>query len=314
MMKNKTKNRPTHFESEVFHRRTKRESDRFAIPLLILCLGLITLMGCSDISEKKSEVESSQVAALETESKLESEKGVYLEKMELPESNGDLSSDMIGVVVYQGAVYLQAEYLTGDNEVKQALIGEYLGETIDSIDEWSKQDKYSQEFASNMAGAVHTVNGYDSSFRICIQSPNTPDNDIWLYENINGITLTTGEDLYGTRLHLKDNYQEVLGQSHDDWDNGRNNYKTIDLSEETIAKFVDILYTSAFEDLSQEPESLYEIHQEQAHLYFKMKDSTSVHLRLFENGYVGYGNSPTGQAFVKISNPMFSEIFQAVMA
>jgi len=247
-----------------------------------------------------------------TESSLSDNNGIYIDKFNLPSDNASgAAADMLGLVVYNGNIYTQAEYIRCNSEQKQAFIGNHLGTAIGNIDEWSRQSEYSTEFASTVTGEVYSVNGYDRSFRICISEMYDGCEFIAFFENLNGISLTTGEDLYGSsRLSLKGNYSSVLYQTHDNWNKGVNQYKNLNVSDDVVSKFIDALYSSPFVDLSNNDVDIYNSDTVQTHLCFKMNDGTTVEIRLFKNGYVGYQNM-YGRVFVKMSNEVFSTVFNA---
>ena len=238
--------------------------------------------------------------------------GVTIPRIELPET-GSAETDMIGLVVYNGNIYTQAELLRCSEAEREALLGEYLGYATGGLDEFSDESEYSQEFASNIAGEIYTVNGYDSAFRICMSWETEDGPALYFLENLNGITLTTGEDLYGSRLGLRGNYTGVLYETHGDWDNSSKNYKTADIPAETLATFVDALYASPFVDLEGSGENIYDAGLEQTHLYFQMDDGTTVELRLFENGYVKYAHM-YGYVFVSMDDPSFAAVFEACLS
>lgn len=243
--------------------------------------------------------------------------GVNIPALELPKKNSEAAMDMIGLVVYNDKIYTQVQHLICNDEIKNTLIGEYLGTAKETIDEWSSQDEYSTQFSSTIYGDVYTVNGYDKDFRLCILKIYDDGEFLEFYENLNGITLINGEDLYGkSRLNLKGNYQDVVYQLHDDWDYEQNNYKHLDdITEEDINQFVDMLYSSSFIEPSISlfsGKDIYDMNLQQAHLYFKMLDGTTVELRLFENGCVGY-RGMYARVYVMIEDDIFQKIFDAAM-
>jgi hypothetical protein len=236
--------------------------------------------------------------------------GVVIPALELPETDGKVSMSMIGLVVYGGRIYTQAQFLRLDEAGLDRWLGEKLGTAAGNLNEWSSQSEYGTEFASTVTGDVYAVSGFDRSFRICIPTTDY-DGRIYLsfFENLTGLTVHTGADLY-EKLRLKENYTGVTYQLHEDWDTGKVEYRTYaDLSDEQIGAFVDALYDSPFEDLSQ-GEDIYSSGQAQAHLYFKMADGTSVGIRLFESGYVAY-EYMYDRVFVHITNDIFNTVFKA---
>jgi hypothetical protein len=244
---------------------------------------------------------------------------VYIPALELPKNTDGVEYDMICLFVYQGRIYTQAGwYYNEDVSAIIGLIGERIGYAKGNINEWSKQGEYAVEFAGSVRGDVYTVNGYSPEFRLCMMGEYTDDdgNHVqWLnfYENLNGIGLTYGSDLFGDRLQLRDNLEKIKYQEHDNW----NNYSSLDyifydltsVSDEGIAAFIDELYSNKFEYVYETVgiDNFYQ--SEQAHLYFQMNDSTVIEMRLFEGGYAGYQH--LGWYFVKMPGKAFDSIFNA---
>ena len=195
------------------------------------------------------------------------------------------AADMVPFVIYGGRMYERSQVLEGD--AAEELMGEYLFTSPGYIDEWSSPEEYTDGTGS-VAGDVYTVKGYDSAFRLCI--PIDGGALLELYDTLDGITLRTGEDLYGERLHLRENWREAEYQTHDDWNSNEDTFRTPELTEEEIAAFIDALYAGEFEywGAGSETGDIYSLGLEQKHLYFRLADGSSVELRLFENGLVKY--------------------------
>ena len=243
---------------------------------------------------------------------------IYIPAIELPEKADGIELDMIALIVYRGSIYTQAEwYYDEEAAAVQSLVGDYLGYAAGNIDEWSAQDEYSTEFASNLSGEVYSVNGYSTDFRICM-AQNQEDGDgnstqlVLFFESLNGIGLTRGQDLFGDRLNLRDNCSYVKYQEHSNWDYGWPDYVYSDLdsrADAVIDKFIDALYSGKFEYVYETNPDFYSSTGKQAHLFFHMNDGTVAELRLFEGGYVGY--RPLGWCFVKMPGKIFDMIFSA---
>ncbi|NLU24447.1 MAG: hypothetical protein GXW99_07025 [Clostridiales bacterium] len=242
---------------------------------------------------------------------------IHIPAVKLPNDTAGTSMDMVGLVVYQGRVYTQAEQYSGEQaEAVAGLIGEYVGYAKGTIDEWSAQDAYATEFASTYEGDVYSVKGYSPDFRLCISfgaidsEQNNVKNIVFL-ENLNGIGVTNGGDLFEKRLHLQQRWQAVRYQEHENWDNGWPDYvyRPLDrISEEQINTFLETLCASPFSYVYETNPNFYD-EGEQAHLFFQMDDGTTVELRLFAGGYVGYQSM--GWYFVKMPGEIFDTIFNA---
>ena len=243
---------------------------------------------------------------------------LVIPSVELPNSSMEdgVMADMIGLVVYNGGVYTQAEDYYGDDATAvDALIGDYLGYASGTIDEWSKKEEYDKNFASTVSGKVYTVKGYDTDFRICIRAEVEDENGnptLWIQflTRLNGITLDTGADLFENRLHMQGNVKSIQWQSHADWDLGGKNLRDLHLNSACWEDFLNQMNHGKFvytwtDDMDQ---SIYDT-SNQVHLILTMEDNTIVRLRLIEGGYVGY--DALGWYFVQIPGETFDAVYAA---
>lgn len=163
-----------------------------------------------------------------------------------------------------------------------------------------------KNFASTCKGKVYTVNGYDSSFRLCLVSPAKNDEDeesVLFLESFTDIPLKTGKDLYETRLHLKENFASAQYQLDSDWNANKRIYH--DISSD-MKEFIQELYSSPCVERSSEINS----EQEKVHLYLHMIDGTSFELQLFDDGCVKY-QPMHGTVYVQMSGNAFRSVFNA---
>lgn len=278
-----------------------------AASLCIVVLG--TLLFINQEIGKNSENEKEIISNEEIKNSL-----VYIPKIELPKEESNTSFDMIALVVYKGNIYTHSETFIGESAKNvDSLVGKRLGYAKGNIDEWSKQEDYAEEFAGTTIGDVYTVNGYNEDFRICIKGRYEDDDNkeveyIEFYENLNGIGLNTGKDLFGDRLKLEGNCDYVKYLTHDNWNNGWPNYNYLNLNDittEDIDLFIKELYNGEF--TSMKNSNIYD--NESHHIFIYMKDKTRVELRLFEGGYVGY--QALGWYFVKMPGDIFDKIYEA---
>ncbi|WP_343769263.1 hypothetical protein [Clostridium malenominatum] len=109
------------------------------------------------------------------------------------------------MIVYKGRVYTMSS-TTIDSEDGKKLLGEKLGTTKGNIDQRSKQEEYSKEFASTLGiQDVYTVKGYDKDFRIMTYLENDDGTSYpQFYDCLNGITVKNGADIFG-KLNIKGN-------------------------------------------------------------------------------------------------------------
>lgn len=215
---------------------------------------------------------------------------VTIPKIELSNEPG-VKADMIGLIVYKGNIYTQAATSISPEIAKQ-LRGDQLGRSKAGIDEWSTSSDYT-ELASTIGEMdVFSVKGYDTEFRI--MSYLEIDGQIYadLYEHLNGITITKGEDLIG-KLNLKDHIESVRWQGFNSWNNSEMKFMELQV-DQGLQQFIAALYEAkpVAEDKLYDA-GIYETGPEnQKFLYLKLRDQTEVQLRLFKDGnYVRYANA-----------------------
>jgi len=219
------------------------------------------------------------------------------------------SMDLIGIIIYDGKIYTQSGFIENNEFTKQNLIGEYIGTAKGNININSRLSDNMYEFSSTVKGDIYTVKGYDKSFRICIPEMNTNSGVIAFYENLNGITLSTGKDLYGTRIHLKENYIQAYQLKYDISNDIINKINYSELTNDDIGQFIDALYNSPFVDFSTSNEDIFNMNIKHVSMGFKMKDETTIKIRLYENGLVYY-EGMYGKVFVQMNDSIFQKIYK----
>lgn len=244
--------------------------------------------------------------------------GVYLPQIVIEPVENNVAADMIAMVIYNGRVYAGHNvwdlYTLEYNETTASLLGEYVGTGNGKITCWSDESDYEGQFASNTNYDFYTVNGYDPAFRLAAIAEFTDGTYIEFFDCLNGIWLQTGADLYEDLLHLSGNFDTVLYQLHNDWDYAKGNYKTLDnVSQNELQAFIDTLYQSEFVDLSDTEPAHSIFDGKQAHIFFRMKDGTSLGIRLFEGGYVGFPGT-SARVYVYMPGQIFNTVFAATTA
>ena len=291
---------------------TKKKSPWVKWVVMAACLCLViagTFVVNELISDKPIANGTQEPAIADTE--------LYIPALELPDTAADMVFDMIGLVVYDGGIYTQAESYYGDDAlIIDKLVGDYLGYATGSINEWSTQEEYAEEFASSLAGKVYEVIGYDTDFRVCIREEVENENgekQLWIQflDRLNGITLTTGKDLFETRLHLRNRVAAIHWQSHEDWNYGEDNIQNAAIDGNLWEEFLNQIDNGTFVN-TWNPEissnTVYDA-EKQAHIILAMEDETVIRLRLIEGGYVGY--DALGWYFVQIPGEIFDSVFAA---
>ncbi len=218
------------------------------------------------------------------------EDGVTIPKREvtLGEASGEAYS-MISCFVYEDRCYIYYDHVKDALE----LIGEYVGTSNGLINEWTEKDGY-VNFAGTIKGDFYTVKGYDPSFMLCMRDEVAGADIVTLYICDSGFTLKYGADLYEDRLHLSENYEAVRFESRDSWFYSKGEVYQFNEKNDTVAAFLEQLDTAKFIPwemaVEQEGKTANSMIDEMEiyHMFFDMKDKTTVHLRLYENGYVRF--------------------------
>jgi hypothetical protein len=212
---------------------------------------------------------------------------VEIPAIQLPEDSAH--ADMIGLIVYNGKIYTQTS-TSIDEESAKEIIGEKLGTTTGSIDEWSTQEAYDEEFASTIGKAdVYAVKGYDKNFRIMAYLEQDGQLYAEYFENLNGITVNSGEDIF-SKLNMDGNVTSAQYRTFSDWDNSIENYHPVtDL--ETLNTFVAELNKAEPLPRGQDsdPIGTSRTDEQFRELSIHLNDGSTVNLKLLKDGYIYYG-------------------------
>jgi hypothetical protein len=219
---------------------------------------------------------------------------------------GHLNADMIGLIVYNGKIYTQTRTEIDVGNAK-AIKGEKLGTTKGNIDERSKKGAFKEEFASTIGiEDVYSVKGYDKNFRIMTYGNRNGASYAKFYENLNGITVKSGEDVFG-KLKLVRNVTSAKYRTFNDWNNDIENYHPI-ADMKILNDFVEKLNkTKPFpRGENSEPISKSRNNEEFRELTVSLNDGTKVKLILLKNGYIYYGHMG---AYFKMNDEIFSKMW-----
>lgn len=230
--------------------------------------------------------------------------GIRLPEIKLPTDSSESQASMVPLFVYKGKVYTQAA-TTIKPEAAKLLLGDKLGTTKAGINEWSSQDEYATEFASTIGKAdVYTVKGYASDFRLMTYQMIDGQLYAELFENVNGFTVNSGADLLG-QLHLEGNIASAQWEKFDSWNNNMQQYTNV-TNLTPLTPFLSVL--NAAKPLAGQPLSDAGIYEDpnQAFLTLTLKDGSAVQLRLFQKGYVKYGNA---NVFFQVDPAVFADMW-----
>jgi hypothetical protein len=230
--------------------------------------------------------------------------GVKIPAIQLPENSS--RAKMIGLIVYNGKIYTRTRTEI-DAEDAKAILGEKLGITKNTIDEWSKQDAYDVEFASTIGTVdVYTVKGYEKDFRIMTYGEQDGEAYAEFFEHLNGITINIGEDLF-SKLKMSGNIATAKFRTYNDWNNSVESYHPI-TDMNGLKNFVEELNKvkplPRLENSDPIGNSLN--NDDYRELTIQLNDGTKVKLNLLKDNYIYYGFT---DAYFKMNDELFSKIW-----
>lgn len=224
---------------------------------------------------------------------------VYIPPEPMPEApEAGMAADMMGFFIHDGRMYVQTTQY-----VSVSLLGERVASVTGDVDEWSGAEEY-VEGASSVAGEVFAVRGYDEGFRLALAM----DAGAELYDCLSGISLSSGADLFESRLHIE-NAVAAWCVPDADWEWELDSRRYIEL--EALEPFVATLLASPMQDWGRGSENgdIYDFDYAEAHLYLELADGAVVPLRLFENGCVKYDGS-AARVCAYMPGAIFDEVFE----
>lgn len=216
--------------------------------------------------------------------------GIYIPSISLSPDNG-VSAKMIPLVVYNGKIYTQSATELNPKNI-QNFIGEKIGRTSNSIDEWNVKDKSSEELASNIGQQdIYTVKGYDTDFRIMSYSKIEDQEYAQFFDCLNGITINSGNDIFG-KLNLINNVESAKFISFDDWNNGNNTYITFDDIDLLNGVLIELNNAVPYNYVSIENSiESSKNNNDFRQFTLNLKDGLELKFTVFKSGYVSYGYS-----------------------
>lgn len=192
--------------------------------------------------------------------------------------------DMSYIVVYENRVYSEAYRYRLDKDIIDKILGTYLGSVTPSIDEYTRIDKIDSPLAGNMHANVYQVNGYAEEFRLCTHDKQT--NRVYFYENLNGIFVERGSDIFIDRLCFDKQFTwdaaDIYSYPgyHADVPGIR-----CELTKEDITFLYHALSSSEhilYDDILEQPEVI-------CTLSIQMADNTIVEIHFYNDNYIDYG-------------------------
>jgi hypothetical protein len=237
------------------------------------------------------------------------EGGLKIPSLILPDTSENASMDMIGLIVYNGKVYTQTA-TEMDTKSAESMLGEKLGKTKGTIDEWSKQDEYAIEFASTIGVEdVYSVKGYDKDFRIMTFSVYEGEIHSEYYESFNGMTIYSGEDIFG-KLKISGNVVSAQYQTYSDWDKSVERFYPME-DKHLLNSFVaELNHTIPYSyDSVEKMLGDFRNDEEYRHMIIQLNDGSKITLVVLKDGYVRYGNT---DVYFKMEGSVFEEVWRAL--
>ena len=209
----------------------------------------------------------------------ESTQGIYVPplEVELSQAQPETMIDMSGFFIYQGRLYAQMDVV----EQGQDLVGEQLGESSGTIDEWTSEDQY-LEGTGSVGGPFYEVKGYDPKYLLCMEY----DYGVELFWNNCDITVSTGGEVLEEVFRLSDGIAQAEFQSESDVQGDTGHKLTITPLDQLQA------WVNALDQAPAMASSETDMGQCLGHLYLTKADGVTVHLRLMEHGYVQVAELP----------------------
>jgi hypothetical protein len=243
-----------------------------------------------------------------------SKPSITIAEVKLPTANGEIAARMRPLFVYQDKIYIRYSteiassdgYTVSESDMLK-LRGDYLGTTTGGINEWSGDEAYIADFASNIGEAeVYTVKGYDSKYRLMVYTPYEGGFGCEIYDSFGGLTMDSGDDYFGL-LGLKGNVVSYQWETMDSWNNG-GTQKTEQQADDASSKFIKALYSSkpverSIDALIDEASA-----DGQKFLYLKTEDNLITSIRLLKDGYVYVDEI----GFFQVNQADFNEFYDSL--
>ncbi len=217
------------------------------------------------------------------------EEGVYYEAVDEKEISKKYVSGIIlsCLLHYNRKMYLSTNEFSTE-EKSELHIEDILGDEIAEVygNErvyWSIDD--SELYEVTITGKLHKVKGYDESFRVAIyyenyiESMNIKFYGIIVFDNLNGITLDNGNELFEERLHLNKSVKLEAGVL------GQKPYSELDVEDEGVGAFFKALNEGRFIETEENEYQEYQL-KKGCQLIFYDAAGLTTELYVFEEGKV----------------------------
>lgn len=153
---------------------------------------------------------------------------------------------------------------------------------------------------------MYSVKGYDEDFRLMVYEGQAGNQYAEFYECLNGITISSGEDLFG-KLNLVGNVTTAQWRAFSDWDNNMDNYKPISDMGVLNIFLEELKKTKPLpREQQSDPISNSRNDEEFRELTLTLHDGSTVILTLLKDGYIYYGIT---DVYFEMNESMFSKLW-----
>ena len=208
-------------------------------------------------------------------------------------NGGNMLSSLL---YYDGSMYRSSYMDTSENQTEitdlaDSITGNELADIYSNNEVyWSDDSSKLFTFSENTTAKLYSMNGYDSSFRVCLlYSRYIPSMDIMTYgivvfDRLNGITLNKGSELFKDRLHL-DEYTEAYFR-HPDFMNGAEKYPDKIITED-LSGFLDAVFEGEFVETDYKIREEFEKKKSYMIVFYTGSEiSISKIVKVYPDGYV----------------------------
>ncbi len=160
---------------------------------------------------------------------------------------------------------------------------------------WSDEEDKLDEITCE--GTLYQVKGYDDNFRVAVyyNLSNSEDSDNYLvriYDNLSGITLYSGGEMFDEKFHLSDSVNIEAGRY------GAEERRVLSMEDEKVKSFLNALYDGLFMDPKAEDYPKLDI-EEAYILSFRDANGLPADIAVYKEGYISFIDRGLDKMIVK---------------
>lgn len=237
-------------------------------------------------------------------------KGCYykgIDERNIERMYSPLASYQYFLLHYNRHMYTSSYQYTSENKSDinmDAIVGDKITSVYGNHDVYWSTDS-DKLLETTLEGTLYTVKGYDEDFRICLYFEKImPSQDtlycLYIFDQLNDITLSNGEELYKDKLHLD---ESVLAYYNTDTSEISNTdtLSQLSMTDRDLQEFITELFKSEFIDNRDmtypKLDSLVEYP-----IIFVDSIGLTTKIAIYKDGYVKMENSEKTVFLVKVDN------------